>query len=256
MVKMSGKEVCRRLTVAGRLKMKPLCIYGSGEAMPGWIPAGNVDRCLFRVLLEISKEGKKTVYVGKEVLGNCCPGGAVHLGYSEPPEGLKYFISTGISTFRNGAAEYLKRSPQLVEESWRNMGRIEPLDRYTVIGPCDEVDESAGLAAVVCFGEAEQIRNICALNYFSTGRVFDAVLMPWGPACSTLITYPAGLAAGAPRDALFVGPVDPTVNRYFPPGFLAVSMSLETARRICDPIDESFLVKRLEVAYPDKREIG
>lgn len=251
MTEMSLKEVCHRLTLAGRLKMKPLCVYGSVEVMPGWIPAGNINRCLFRVLLEISKKGEGTVYVGKEVLRNCCPGGAVHLGYSEPPEGLKYFISTGITTFRNGAAEYLKRSPQLVEESWRNMGRIEPLGKYTVISSCSEVDESTRIAAVVCFGEAEQIRNICALNYFSTGKVFDSVLMPWGPACSTLITYPAGLAANAPRDALFVGPVDPTVNRYFPTGFLAVSMSLETARRICDPIDESFLVKRPEVAYPD-----
>ena len=97
------------------------------------------------------------------------------------------------------------------------------------------------------------MRNLCALHHFFTSDIFGSVIVPWGATCATLVTYPAGLASSAPRDAVFVGPVDPTSNRWFPEGMLALSMPILTANRICEGIEETFVSQRPKVAYPERR---
>lgn len=209
---------------------------------------------MVKAFLELSFKDLPPMFIGEASLEGCCPGGGVHLGYMSAPAGLQYFVSTGTKTFRGGAAEYLKASPEMVEEASRMAGKITPIGNNVVIRPCAEMEEDAEATSVMCFGTAEQIRNICALDHFSTTNVFGAIVIPWGSACSTLVTYPAGMAANAPKDTMFVGPVDPTGNRFFPPDFMAAAMPIGTARRICGSIEDSFLTKRPKVAYPEKRE--
>lgn len=252
---MSVAEVGRRLVKAGRLSTRPLCVYGSSTIEPTWVAAGKVDHCLVKVFLKQALGNLPPVYVGKDRTIGCCPGGVIHLGYAEAAEGLKYFISSGSPTYRGGAAEFLRRTPEMVEETNRVAGRIKPIAKNTVFRPCSELEKKdPGVVCVMCFGKAEQIRNICSLNQFSTTDVFGSIIVPSGSACSTLVTYPSGMAANAPREAMYVGPTDPTANRYIPPDFMGVGIPIAVARRMCEPIEESFVVKRPEVAYPEKRE--
>ena len=255
MEEMSVAEIGRRLVRAGRLESKPLCVYGAEKVEHEWVPAGSIDYCLVKVFLKQSLGVLPPVYVGDKALKGCCPGGALHLGLSEAPEGLRYFISTGSPTFRGGAAEHLRRTPQMVDESNKVAGRIVPLARNIVFRPCADLEDDPGVVSVMCFGTAEQIRNIFALNYFTTTNVFGSIIVPSGSACSTLVTYPSGMSSNAPRDAMFAGPTDPTVNRYLPRDFMAVGIPIKVARRMCEPIEESFVVKRPQVAYPEKREL-
>jgi hypothetical protein len=78
--------------------------------------------------------------------------------------------------------------------------------------------------------------------------------MPFGPACSTFVTYPAGMAEKAPKETAFVGPVDPTGNSWFPPEYMAIGIPFEIAARMHQDLEDSFAVKRPEVAFPKIRD--
>ena len=78
--------------------------------------------------------------------------------------------------------------------------------------------------------------------------------LPWGPSCSTFITYPAGMVENAPKDSAFVGPQDPTQNRSLPLDMMAIGIPAGLAIRMAENLDSSFAVRRPEVAFP-RREM-
>jgi len=161
--------------------------------------------------------------------------------------------STGTKEFADGAAEYLKVSPEVAEESFKSIGKITPLGKYTVIQACEDLEEDPGVKSIVCFGTCEQIRNMCSLVYFRRTDMY-AVLAPFGPSCATLVTYPAGMGEKVPRNSVFIGPLDPTGNSWFPPNYMALGIPVQIARQMSQDLEESFIVKRPKTAYPDRRE--
>jgi len=54
----------------------------------------------------------------------------------------------------------------------------------------------------------------------------------------------------APAHAVFVGPCDPTGNSWFPPDHLSIALSMKMAKRISEDLENSFIIKRPNVAYP------
>ncbi len=251
---LSIKQMGETLAKAGRLKLTVLCVYASDSLPERALPLAKINRCVTKAIMSLAAGDRPPAYISNEGLGGCCPGGQSWLGYIEFPQLLKHFISTGHRDFRNGAAEYLKMSPELVDESRANIGKITPLPGNLIIRPSKDLEVDPGVRSFLLFANAEQTRNICALNHFCTSDAFGSAIIPWGPTCASFITYPASLAEKAPKDALFVGPVDPTGNEWFPPDLMAISMSIAMARRLCDAYDASFISKRPKVAYPEKRE--
>jgi hypothetical protein len=252
---MTPMQIGETLSKAGMLKMEVLCVYSSASLPEGAVPLAKINRCVTKAIMSLAIGDRPPAYISNEALGGCCPGGQSWLGYIEFPQLLKHFISTGHKDFRNGAAEYLKMSPELVDESRANIGKITPLPGNLIIRHCMDLEEDPGVRSFLLFATAEQTRNICALNHFCTSDAFGSAIIPWGPTCASFITYPAGMAEKAPKDALFVGPVDPTGNEWFPTDLMAISMSMATARRLCDACEQSFISKRPKVAYPEKREV-
>ena len=82
---------------------------------------------------------------------------------------------------------------------------------------------------------------------------FKSVITPFGPSCATFVTYPAGMAENAPKNTAFMGPVDPTGNNWFPKDYMALGIPLDIAVNMCHDLDDSFAVKRPEVAFPKER---
>ena len=176
----SVSEIGNRLTQAGRLKTKPLCVYGSQEIPEGAVASTSVSSCVARAIFALAtREKMPPIYVTANMPERCCPGGLAHFGFSEFDTGIKYFVSTGSKNYRNGAAEFLRASPELVEENRRLAGKITPPGKYLVIQSCkDLVNEDREVRSILCFGVAEQIRNLCSLVQFRSQHPFREVLIP------------------------------------------------------------------------------
>ena len=79
------------------------------------------------------------------------------------------------------ASEFLVATPDIAMEKLKSVGKITPLGNYVVIRECEDVsEENLDVKAIIFFGGAEQIRNLCMLAYFELNTAFGAIQMPWG----------------------------------------------------------------------------
>jgi hypothetical protein len=250
------RDVGRRLAGAFQLTARPLAVYGSATRPSGVAHLSKVNRC-FAVSLYRIAAGREVdgLYATGDEPDGCCAGGLAHMGFSQKPDEIKYFVSTGRKDVRGGAAEYLKSSPEMVEKCFSALGRITPPGKYLVVQACAALPrQDPGVRSICCFGSAEQVRNMAALVHFDRDDPFSPVIVPWGPSCSTFITYPAGMAERVPARTAFVGPQDPTQNRTVPPGMMAIGIPAGVALEMAANLDNSFVVKRSRVAFPDHRD--
>jgi len=252
---LSISEIGGKLSLAGRLESRPLCVYGANLIPGGTRPSTSISRCVARAILTLAFCNETpSIYVDAEQSERCCPGGLAHFGFTKFDPGIKYFVSTGSDRYRNGAAEFLRATPELVEENQRRLGRITPLGRYVVIRPCAELtEEDPGVKSVLCFGTAEQIRNLVSLIHFRSADPFHDVLVPQGAACASFVSYAAGMVETSPPDTAFIGPSDPMGNVWFPESHLSLAIPIKLARRMTDDLEGSFIAKRPFVAYPTQR---
>lgn len=249
---MSVARLGQALAAAFRLGTKPLAVYGAEKPPENAVPLPKVHRCIAVAMIRMAHPGgPPAVYLGEDTRIGCCPGGLSHTGYIFRPPAIRYFVSTGKPGIPDAPAEYLKASPELVDQCFSAIGPITPAGNCLVIQTCESVSPSEiGVRAITCFGNAEQIRNLAALVHFDRPEPFFPVLVPWGPACDTLVTYPAGMAANAPKDSAFMGPQDPTVNHALPEGLLAIGLPVAVAQRIGKNIPGSFISRKPETAFP------
>ncbi len=249
------KEIGNSLKTGGKLNTHPLAVYGSETIPEGAVPMCSLDRCVAKAIMLASvNDNEPALYISKDNLKGCCPGAMTYLGFTKPLKFIKYFVSTGSEKFRGGEAEYLKASPELVEGFLESIGEIKPLGKYLVIQRCKDVEEGADVKSILCFGNGEQIRNLSSLIHFRTKNPFNSISVPFGPACATFVTYPAGMAEKTPKETAFVGPVDPTGNVWFPPEYMAIGIPLEIAMGMHEDLGNSFAAKRPEVASPKVRD--
>jgi len=256
MVPLSFREIGQRLSTAFRLETRPLAVYGT-ETLPAGIPnLADVNRCFAVSLYRMAAETDvSAIYVSADMQEGCCPGGLFHVGYIPVPDEIKYFVSTGKKDVRGGAAEYLKAGPELVDRCTLAAGPIRPPGKYLVVQACGTLpNPEPAIRSLCCFGTGEQIRNMAALVHFDRDDPFSPVIVPWGSACSTYITFPAGLAEKTPRNTAFVGPQDPTQNYSLPPGMMAIGIPAGMAARMAGNLDSSFIMRRPQVAFPPHRQ--
>ena len=122
-----------------------------------------------------------------------------------------------------------------------------------VIQKCDEIDDQdLAVKSLLCFGEPEQIRNLCSLAHFRPENVVN-IQIPWGASCASFVTFPAGMTENGPKNSIIIGPSDPTGNYWFPRNYLSIGIPFEIAKRMAQDLDHSFITKRSNIAYPTKR---
>jgi len=248
-------DLGRKLVEAGRLKLRPLCVYGADEIPKGAIPSHTIDRCIAKAVYTSALfKDTPSLYI-KAGQNQCCPGGMVWMGFDEPHPMLKYFVTVGRPEFRGGAAEHLKATPELFEEQRRRAGRIAPLGEYIVIGPCvDDIDHDK-IRSIILFAGSEQIRNLCGLAQFNSSEPFFKTVIPAGATCSMMITFPAGMAENAPKDSAYIGPTDPTGNPWLAPDLMIMGIPVALAQQMALDLGESFICRRAKIAYPENRAV-
>ncbi len=249
------KDIGAKFKDACHLAARPLYVCASDAIPTSSVPITSIDRCLAKAMFKVATTPTlPPVYLDAGQAEKGCPGGMQWTGFCEANPMIKYFVSTGHKEFRNGMAEYLRATPDIAEASARASGKFSVPGKYLSMIPCGMLPEDPGnVLALTCFGTAEQVRNLAALVHFSSIDVFQNVVMATGPACSTILSYPAGLADKAPKRAAFIGPADPTGNAWFPPEYMALGIPISLAMQMAGDIDASFLVKRSKVAFPDNR---
>jgi hypothetical protein len=253
MAHLTVNEIGIKLKQAGKLESSPLGIYGSNKIHENAISIKKINRCIANAIFTLSiHKSINSAYIGYDTLEGCCPGGQAWLGYKSFLPGLEYFISTGSEDFRGGAAEFLLANPELAEKQLKSVGKIIPLGNYTVIQKTDSIERDIKVKMLLCFGNSEQIRNLCSLAFFRPEKDF-IVKVPWGPSCASFITYPANLAENAQTNCVIIGPTDPTGNYWFPENYLSMGIPFEIAHRMANDLNYSFIMKRPKIAYPTKR---
>ncbi len=248
------KDIALNLKEAGRLTCSPLCIYGSEFIPKNSISITKINRCIASAIFTLSiDDNLESLYIGKNALEGCCPGGRAWFGYDSFLPQLKYFLSTGVKNFRGGAAEFLLATPDLAEKQLNIAKKIKSLGKYTVIQKAEAIrDGGIDVNTFLCFGIAEHIRNLCSLFYFRPEES-TIVTIPWGPSCASFVTYPAGLERNFNNNQIIVGPTDPTGNYWFPKNYMSIGIPLPIAQRMANDLDPSFISKRPKIAYPEKR---
>jgi hypothetical protein len=248
---LTRREIAEKLTEAGRLKAKPLFIYGSEVLPKNAVSSIDINRCIARAIFSLPTD-KETdaIYIEEDEKKSCCPGGQAWFGYKGFMPMLKYFLSTGIESFRNGAAEYLLENPDLAERRLKSAGKIKPLGKYIIIQKSDTVaEDDLAVSAFLCFGDAVQIRNLSSLFYFGSEKSFD-VQFPWGPLCASFVSYPTNMTENSPKNCIILGPTDPTGNHWFPPNYLSMGIPYGIANNMAIELDASFIKKRPKIAFP------
>jgi hypothetical protein len=231
--------------------LRPLCVYGTDEIPNGALPSYKVDQCIAKAVYTSALfENTPALYI-EASHDKCCGGGLVYLGMAEPHPKLKYFLTVGTPDFHGGAAEHLKATPDLFEESRKHAGKITSLGKFIVIEPCTTDIAPEMVRSIILFAGSEQIRNLCGLAQFNSSELFFKTLIPGGPICATMLAFPTGMAENAPKGSAYVGSVDPTGNSWLPSDLLIMGIPAELAQQMAIDMRESFIGKRSKIAYPE-----
>ncbi len=249
------QDIGVKFKAACHLATRPLFIAAADGVPAGSVEITSIDRCIAKAMFKMASTPTiPPAYMSADQTGKGCPGGMQWTGFCEANPMIKYFVSSGHKDFRNGVAEYLRATPEIADEAARKAGKFAVPGKYLVFIPCTTPPpNTVRVLALTCFGTAEQVRNLAALAQFRSTEIFYRVIMAEGPACSTLVSFPAGLAENAPKDTAYIGPGDPTGNAWFPPDFMALGIPITLAAQMAEDIDASFLTKRPHIAFPQER---
>jgi hypothetical protein len=250
---LSVDELGKKLAKAGRLQLRPLCVYATDEVPEGAVPSYTVDRCIAKAIYTSALFKETPALYVEAGHDQCCAGGLVWMGLAEPHPKLKYFVTVGTPDFHGGAAEHLKATPELFDEQKERAGKITPHGKYTVIAPCKDEVSPESVRAFILFAGSEQIRNLCGLAQFNNSDPFFRTIIPGGPICATMIAFPMGMAENAPKDSAYVGPVDPTGNLWLPPELMIMGIPAGLAQQMAANLEDSFIGKRSRIVYPENR---
>jgi hypothetical protein len=254
------KGVNEVLVKAGRLHLRPICVYGSESVPDGAVQVSSVitqgHKCLAKALLKMAMhEDVPAVYLGKDALKGCCFGASAWLGVIRMPPMMKNMYSYVPKGDGNHIAQYLKSTPESCNASLTDLGQVTPPGKYIVMQACADMDgDISSIRSILCFGDAEQIRNLCGLVHFGEEKAFSPIIAPWGSHCASFVTYPAGMAENAPKDTAFLGPMMSYGNDWFPRDMMSLGIPAHIAARMCRDYERSFAALKPEVTYASFKE--
>ncbi|WP_081476814.1 DUF169 domain-containing protein [Methanocella conradii] len=173
-----------------------------------------------------------------------CIGGPAWFGYDNFDPRLAGLMSMGSKEVKDCNPKYLKESEQVAFEMYKSIGKVTPLGKYVIMEACENVQGDPGVKCIIFFGTSGQIRDLCALAYFRARDVLSKVSVPWGPACATLVTYPACMSKNISNGQVFIGPTDPSAREWLPDDYMAMGVPIKMAVQMAKDIEKSFIYKR------------
>jgi len=241
------REIGAALARAVNLKVRPICVYGSDSIPENCIRAASISPCIASAIYQLATgtiDGP--IYAGNETdkFFCRCIGGPAWFGYGSFDPRLACLMSMGSKEIKDSNPKYLKEDEQVAFEMYKSIGKITPIGKYVIMEACEDIYGDPGVKCIVYFGTGEQIRDLCTLAYFRARDVSSAVSVPWGPACATLVTYPACMCENISHSQVFIGPTDPSAMEWLPDNYMAMGIPLKIAVQMAEDIEKSFISKR------------
>jgi hypothetical protein len=250
---MTATEVGARLTKAGRLELRPLCVYATDVPPKGVaevlqiIPTGHL--CVGKASLLAAAGIASGFHIERQTPKGICPGALGWLGLVELTPDAFDDLATG-----GPDAMFLKESPQCASRTMASMGKTTFPGAHLVVQATEETLPEARALSYLCFGSAEQVRNLCGLLHFGSNAPFGGIDAAWGSLCATFIAFPSGMTGGAPKETAFLGPTAPDGNPWFPRDLMAIAIPAGIAARMADQVDRSFVAHCVETTYPETKD--
>lgn len=165
---------------------------------------------------------KSAAYFDHEHYG--CPGGAFIMGFKDTyAEYEPYLISTGIPGKMKG--EQYVRSPEIGRQFYEAFNPPRASGRYLVIKPLSLFKKNERPETVSFFVNNEILCGLHGLAVFVTSDI-NAVQMPFGVGCCTLVSWPRIFSQKGEKKAV-VGGFDATCRKYFRKDEISFSVPFE-----------------------------
>ncbi len=214
------------------LRHEPLAFFYADQAPRGYSPPPRDRGCFIAALGRT--QGGETVYFTKETVG--CPGGGYYLGFCEPRPEIDYFVSTGIPAKME--EEHYKQSPELVR-AFREQHRPSPAPApYAVFAPVSCLTEQQTPLLIICFASPDELAGLVGLAGYA--RAEEAVIVPFGSGCSTMVTQPL-MEAQRPQPRACLGLFDPSARPCVAATDLSFAAPLALWWEMVGNAEESFL---------------
>lgn len=170
-----------------------------------------------------------------------CPGGAFFLGFMKPQtETIIHYVSTGILGRMEG--ELYCDSPDELRRIFNYIDPPKALKPFCVVKPLSlfRPGEEPALVAFFCRPE-----SLCGLHQLAAFVTHDpeAVVSPWGAACTNLITWPLKLLAEG-KDKAVLGGWDPSARKFFKTDELSLTVPVGMFRQMLGRFEGSFLTTK------------
>lgn len=254
----SIKTINERLTKTGRLTHRIIGVYGIDSKPTDAVTTATVIKnggpCLAKALFKMaSQRDVPAIYIGEDTAKESCFGAMAWFGYTGFPPKVENMFS---SDSPNGNSMCIKQTSEICTATLNDMGKFASIGKYIVMRPLEDMDDNVnGLKSILCFGNAEQIRNLGGLVHFGAPKAFTPIMAPWGSGCLTFVGFPAGMASNCPKDTAILSPFVPEGNKWFPSDMLALGIPINMARRMADGYESSFAARKPEVTYTDTKEV-
>lgn len=107
-----------------------------------------------------------------------CGGGKLYTGFSDVPPYVAHFVSE---------KEKYKKTPQMVMEEIEAMNINPQTDQFLCFSRIDKIEKFPDAEGLIFFATPDMLSGLVSWVYFDTTQP-DAVSVPWGSGCSTIIT--------------------------------------------------------------------
>jgi hypothetical protein len=248
---MTTNDVGERLSRAGRLELRTLCVCATEKPPTGLDRVSDIittgHHCLGKASLLVAAGVSEGYVIDRDEPKGICGGALGWLGLVEFGPEVINEIGTGPD------AMFLKQSPQCAAQTLKAIGKTRFPGAHLVVQATEKAADMQALS-YLCFGGAEQVRNLCGLLHFGSNSPFGQIDAAWGSFCASFIAFPSGMAEGAPKESAFLGPTAPDGNPWFPMDLMAIAFPARVALRMAGQVDESFVAHCVETSYPEKRD--
>ncbi|MBN1414525.1 MAG: DUF169 domain-containing protein [Bacteroidales bacterium] len=167
-----------------------------------------------------------------------CPGAAFWLGFIKPQtETIIHYVSTGIPGHMEG--ECYCESPDELRRIFEYIDPRPAPGRFCVVKPLSLFKDDEDPEIVAFFCRPETMSGLHQLAAFVTNDP-EAVVSPWGAACTNLITWPLRYLEKGQNKAV-LGGWDPSARKFFKTDELSLTVPLAMFNQMIKRYKESFL---------------